>query len=230
MAGDDPSRSSVVYRASGATGRHEPIARWLVVVAVGLAIVVVKPWSLGQTAGDTHPRATAPTAAGPQLSVAGPIAAASSDPRAGVADICLDVGAWLVTSIERDRGRTIRVWRAMLPAPAATGPLDPLIPQMPVRSERVLELGWCAPGEGANAPTQEASVDVWRTEGGAATRIHPVTPTAGDGPSAFGALYLPIGPAATSWDPGTYVFRHRSSDGQERWFSLRVELRAAVRS
>jgi hypothetical protein len=230
MTVDDGRPSPVVYRVSGATGRHEPIARWLVVVAVVLAIVVVKPWS--NTRESMVPSAgTPPSSAAAQVVTSpSPTPSASGEPKAAVADMCIDVNAWLVTSIERDRGQTIRVWRAMLTAPQATGPLDPLIPQMPVRSERVLELGWCAPTEGAGAPTEQATVDVWRVQGGAATPIHPVDPLAAAGPSGFGALYLPLKRGAVSWDTGTYVFRHRSSDGQERWFSLRVELRPAVQT
>jgi hypothetical protein len=230
MTEDDHRRSTVVYRVSGATGRHQPIARWLVVVAVALAIVIVKPWSFGRES--TVPSAGTPSSSAAALGRASPspTPSASAEPKAAVADICLDVNAWLVTSIERDRGQTIRVWRAMLTAPQATGPLDPRIPQMPVRSERVLELGWCAPTEGVDAPTEPSTVDVWRVQGGAARRIHPVDPSAGADPSAFGALYPPLNRAAASWDAGTYVFRHRSSDGEERWFSLRVELRPAVKS
>jgi hypothetical protein len=195
-----------------------------VVVAVAVAIVVVKPWSTGPTTSDGSTRFPRSTAAAASLPDSSRIAEASGDPESAVADICLEVGAWLVTSIERDTGRTIRVWRTMQPARQAAGPLDPRIPQMPVRSEAVLELGWCAPDKGLDAPSERASVNVWRTQDGTATRIHPVNQLE---PSAYGALYLPAEPAASGWEAGTYVFRHLGSDGQARWFSLRLELRPA---
>ena len=227
MTDEDPRPAAAVYRVSGSTGRHEPAAGWFVVVAVFLVILVLKPWSSGDPSIATPSHGARPNS--PPVDAARPPdgAPARLDPASAVADICLDAGTWLVTSVQRDQGKTIRVWRAILPASGASGPLDPSIPQTQVRSEGVLELGWCAPDRGAEAPSQGASIDAWSTDGGDARPIHLVDPRPETSP--YGALYLPLEPSATIWAPGVYVFRHASGGAADRWFSLRIEAIPSVR-
>lgn len=209
------------YRASGATGSQRPTGRWAGVVALVAVVLVLKPW-VSITGGATGPPIVERAQHTNPSRTAAPTA--SMVPRGK--DICLDVGAWLVASVQRDRGHTIRMWQAMTPVTKASGPLDPGIPEVPIRSEGVLELGWCAPKKGGDAPTREATVDAWRTEAGIAAKIPLVGPSA-SAEAAFGAIYLPASPAPTLWSDGTYIFRHRSSDGHERWFGLIVEGRPA---
>jgi hypothetical protein len=209
------------YRVSGATGPQRPTGRWAAVVPIVVAILVLKPWGSVPGGGNGPPIIER----GPQPNPSGaPTPTASTAARGE--GICLDVGAWLVASVQRDRGGTIRMWQAMTPVATASGPLDPGIPELAIRSEGVLELGWCAPKEGHDAPTPEATVDAWRTDAGIAAKI-PLIPPLASAETAFGAIYLPASPSPRLWSDGTYVFRHRSSDGQERWFGLILDDRPA---
>ena len=219
---ESPDRVNLdAYRASGATGPQRPTGRWAVIVAIMVAILVLKPW------GSTTDQARGPLIAEPVRTANGSHPANPTTPTVAEGDgICLDVGAWLVASVQRDRGRTIRMWQAMTPVATASGPLDPGIPELAIRSDGVLELGWCAPKEDHDAPTREATVDAWRTDAGIAARIPLIRPIAGAA-AAFGAVYLPASPTPTLWSDGTYVFRHRSSNGQEHWFGLILEGRPA---
>jgi hypothetical protein len=139
-----------------------------------------------------------------------------------VAGICINVGAWLITSVELDRDQTIRVWRAIDLATSISGPLDPAIPVTQLRSDGILALGWCAPTEGSDAATASASIHAWRIESRAARSIELVEQDPTKTPSGYGALYRPEDPAARTWAAGTYVFRHTTSDGREHWFKVRI--------
>jgi hypothetical protein len=215
----------------GLTTRQPPVGRWLAVTAVALVIVIAKPWSSpersggtpegGATAGAPRNPAPAGTAAVPSTttSTAGQIVAA----------FCLDPGTWLIASVERWRDQRIRVWRALEPAVAATGPDDASIPIVPVVSEGLTELGWCAPVVGVEKPGGPVDVAVWRRSSGGATPIVVDTSRPVSDRSPFGELYRPpgLGPSskATSWLAGTYVFRYHEGDGRERWFAVAVEIR-----
>ena len=145
---------------------------------------------------------------------------------------CLDRGQWLVVSVERRRDRTFRVWRALDPVPAATGPDDPAIPLVPVVSDGVLDLGWCAPAYGAERPSGDASVDAWRIGAAGAAPMTMTLRRPDEAASPFGALYAaprrPLSSRSATWPDGRYVFRHRTDDGVERWFSIEVVNRTAV--
>jgi hypothetical protein len=215
------------------TGARPPIGRWLAVAGIALVLVVAKPWqtdeggSGGSGTGAGAPVAGAPVATNP-LAERSPSSSANAAEQA-VAAFCLRPGSWLVASVERWRDQRIRVWRALAPANSARGPDDPSIPIVPVISEGLTELGWCAPVSGPESPSAPVTVTVWlRGTGGATLIALNLSQPAGD-PSAFGALYRLPGPDAGStavpWLPGTYVFRYRESDGRERWFAIAVEIR-----
>src|SRR5262245_10485259 len=223
----DSSGPRIAYRATIQTEHRHHASQGLVAVVLVLAILIVKPWG--------EAPAGLPTPAEPRSSVAvrtpsSPTPTATPS-RAGseVAGICIDVGAWLLASIELDRAQTIRVWRAIGQATSATGPLDPTIPLAQIRSDGVLGLGWCGPKDGPDAATEQADVQAWRIDGRTATPI-PLVATQGTVSSGFGALYRPIDPAATSWAPAVYVFRHVTSDGREHWFRLRLLAKARAGS
>jgi hypothetical protein len=187
---------------------------------VALVVLTIKPW--GGTDADapaqTDPAGAQPTGAS-HAKIASPTAAA---PSARIPGICIDVGAWLLTTVELDRDRTIRVWRAIDFGANATGPLDPTIPLTQLRTDGVLGLGWCAPVVGSDASTDAATVQAWLVDGRTATSIaltelDPNAPSSG-----YGALYRPFDPATSTWSQGTYVFRHVTSDGRGHWFKVLI--------
>lgn len=190
----------------------------MVVILLALSLVVVKPW--GGEVGGSPP--TPPPRADPSVVArSSPASIASPTKAAKVAGICIDVGAWLLASIELDGAQTIRIWRAIHQTASATGPRDATIPLTQIRSDGVLGLGWCGPTTGPDAATEQADVQAWRLDASVVTSI-PLIATDGTTTSGFGALYRPTEPKARLWAPGTYVFRHRTSDGREHWFSLRL--------
>ena len=136
--------------------------------------------------------------------------------------ICIDVGAWLLTTVELDRERTIRVWRAIDLGTSATGPLDPGIPMTQLRTDGVLGLGWCAPTVGSDASTDTATVEAWVVDGGTAAPIALTDRDPSAPRSGYGGLYRPADPAASAWAQGTYVFHHATSDGRDHWFRVRI--------
>ena len=142
----------------GLTARRPPVGRWLAITAVALAIVVAKPWSSpnaprgagadgavtgGPVGGPRNPSAAVPAAIPSTV---------AEGARQIVAAFCLEPSSWLIASVERWRDQRIRVWRALEPATAASGPDDPAIPIVTVVSEGLTELGWCAPVVGAERP------------------------------------------------------------------------------
>lgn len=224
---------SGVFEPVALSDDHPRLARWVVIAVLVLAVAILKPWDAGDD------RAGAPGSRTPDV----PVAATPSDaghpttaPRAQaetlVDDFCLDRGQWLVVSIERRHDQTFRVWRALDPAAAATGPEDPMIPVMPVVSDGVLHLGWCAPTYGAERPSGGASIDAWRIGTAGAAPLAMTRGRQDESTSPFGALYVaprrPLSSRSSTWPDGRYVFRHRAEDGAERWFSIEVVNRAAV--
>jgi hypothetical protein len=211
-----------------------PVGTWLAVMVVALAIAVVKPWAT------EPPRSASAGAVGEGRAVTGAAVDAGPSPvptvrpdSAGplVAAFCLDPQSWRLATVERWRDQTIRVWRAIEPASAATDPDDPRIPVFPIVSEGVTELGWCAPVVGPDRPDGVAPMHVWRRTAAGPVAIPTRNTRSADVESSFGGLYRPPGPAGTEvWADGTYVFEHRALTGRERWFAVEVELRASTRN
>src|SRR5207245_10419964 len=83
-------------------------------------------------------------------------------------------------------------WHAIEPIGAATGPLDPAIPSVPIVAVQLGALGWCAPAYGSDRPIGPVSVRAWIVIGGRATdlQLEQGRPTAGVTPIA--PLYLPL--------------------------------------
>jgi hypothetical protein len=131
-----------------------------------------------------------------------------------------------------------------MPAHAASGPLDPTIPRVPVTSRQVPLLGYCAPWHGPDRPPDGATVSVWRltpniwrlapddeTSGPVAMLLEPrrVFPQQ---ETILGALYAP--PSLTgappyrglrpieSWPAGVYVFGMADGESFERWWAVEV--------
>src|SRR3954452_14679888 len=215
------------YAATERIAGRPPIAAWLMVGAISLAVVVAQPWTeLTDEASPTPPSSSRATVA----------TLAPADPPTAVVGVdqpapgCIAGTTWLVASIEQSRGAIIRIWRALEPATAATGPLDGAIPSLHLRSESVRELGWCAPTAGPAAPAvaSSGSIEAWRLVRSSAVRVslgdpRPTAPT-----DASGGLYPPVRPQETGWQDGRYVFHYRNGDAFDRWFAIALETRPVV--
>jgi hypothetical protein len=216
---------------------------------------VLKPWTWG-----------APAASAPILQPVRPFATASPgpsptedlSPEGLAASVCLGTDAWRIASVETWRlivageveVQQVRVWRAIAPIPAASGPLDPAIPRVVVAGTQVDALGWCAPGTGERPPRAPVVVTAWRISDDGLI-AHPVAvrrvaPIAGD--TAFAALYREVidctfdaagfgqvgsgagcsssagSRLAPTWTAGQVIFRYASADGQTWWFGADVEI------
>jgi len=194
---------------------------WLVGAVVLLAFY--KPWATGSKS--------------PPVSLyqpAAPTPEVSPTPRPTteldiVAGFCLEPSGWRVYSSERWGGQTVRSWTAMTPISSATGPTDPRIPLIPVVSQAVLAIGFCAPVYGPDKPPQDAVSRLYRlTEitipgerGTQSEAIAPVRIAPAGRPSFLGAAFAPL--TGTSWSDGAYVMRVEGS-GYTRWFGIQVEI------
>ena len=224
------------FAAVRMTGGAPPIGRWAALVVILLVLAIVKPWGsngvppVSPAAADragTNPASVETTA---QRTPAAD--AVSAD--AAVQSICFNPLSWRVATVERWRDQTIRVWRAIEPRAVATGPEDGRVPITPLVSEGVIELGWCAPVDGAVRLAGHAVVEVWhRTPTGA----QPVTMTSqrpGPGTSPYGALYgspaaaVSAASVVTLWNDGTYVFHQRAPNGDDSWFGVDLERRPST--
>jgi hypothetical protein len=230
---DGPDGSAAPPRPPPRDGVFDPVVlshdrphliRWGAIVVIALAIVIIKPWQLGTSepggpsaAGEVPPASLLPPASEPSARPA--LVDEIAD------DFCLDQGQWLATSIERWRGGTIRIWRALETSRTATGPTDPTIPVTPLVSEGVIELGWCAPTYGADRPEGAATIDAWR-DGATAEPVTLAVDRRLGTTSRSGALYVPprrpVSSRGLTWPPGRYVFRHHTDRGSDRWFVLEV--------
>src|SRR4051794_21871850 len=118
---DEPDRPRPPVRPAtvrlGSHGR-EPV----VLIAVLLIFLVGAMWKPWAGPARSRPLVQART---PQPTVA---VSASADPLAGIRAECEEPNGWRVYSREGFLDQTVRVWRSVEPAAAATGPLDPGIP------------------------------------------------------------------------------------------------------
>ena len=214
------------------------------VVAVLVGLAILKPWGVAAPSPSRAPRLATPT---PVVVTPEPTADVSAE---GLASpICLGAGGWRVVSRETWETQDVRVWRAIEPAPAATGPLDPVIPSVPIVAVELTALGWCAPAYGPAKPVGPATVSAWWVEGGVATALllEQLQPATGVTPLA--ALYLPLGgcptnlrcaapgaspgggPAASSppgggaWTTGRVVFHWVDEGaGTEAWLAADISI------
>lgn len=209
------------------------LAVWAVAALVFVA--VLKPWVAGGSAEPTlRPVVLAETAA-----PATPVPTEDRTAEGLASDFCLGAGAWQLASLEAWRTQDVRVWRAIEPAPDATGPLDPAIPAVPIVAVELTALGWCAPAFGPTRPAGPAGVTAWYVRDTTVTnlQLHQVRPVYGE--SELGALYVPLtscpernicvpllsdsipGP----WVSGRVVFRYiDQGTGSRAWLAADVEI------
>ncbi len=228
--GDDdrrrPAAAPVTVRLAPA-GRGTGVLAGL--IAVFLAIALVKPWGDGD--GARGPRPT------PRVTAA-PTVAPTADPLAALRRNCQDPPGWRVYSRERWASTTVRSWRTLEPVFGASGPLDPSVPILPLVGE-IDALGYCSPWTAGERPPADAGIDGWRIalasggdpRSGAEPRAEsiPLQPFDPTWPSLLGALYGPpvdrfdphLGDSV-GWPAGRYVFAIRAP-GYERWWGVDVE-------
>ena len=204
------------------------------IMLVVILIAIVKPWGAGS------PEPTRPLAVAPAASVAITPIPTQDRTAAGLAvGVCLGSGGWQVASLETWRTQDVRVWRAIDPIPAASGPLDPAIPSVPIVAIRLAAVGWCAPAFGPEVPIGPATVVAWTIDGRHATPLQLQQSYPTDGSTPLAALYVPLTlcPAPTicasllpqpeprAWATERVVFWYRdSASGRQEWFGADIEI------
>jgi hypothetical protein len=224
-----PDVATVRVRAGSPDSR---IATALSVVAVLVLVAVLKPW------GVASPLATAgPFVAAPTEVVITPTPTEDTTADGLASPVCLGSGGWQIATLERWRTQDVRVWRAIEPIAVATGPLDLVIPAVPVVADEVAALGWCAPAYGPARPAGPATVTAWSVRNGVAgeLQLRQLLPAHGSTPIA--ALYVPVTvcpettnclpllPAAAprAWASERVVFRYHDGGGSgELWLAADV--------
>ena len=140
-------------------------------VAAFVALAILKPWAAGspeaQRSVANDPNQVAQAAPGEP----GRSALAARTPTDdAISEMCLEPGSWRTATVETWNERTVRVWRAIDPAPASR-PLDPSIPIVPAVGSSIPAIGYCAPTSGPEQPLGPATIQAWWVEGEAVERL-----------------------------------------------------------
>jgi hypothetical protein len=200
--------------------------RWPLVLTALIAVFLIgamlKPWA---SAPRHQALVQAPT---PQPTEIPP--PVEPDPLAGLRAQCEEPAGWRVFSRGGFLDLAIRVWRSVVPATAAIGPLDPAVPLVQVGPVNEA-VGYCAPWTGTERPPDVSLVSAWRlgrgSDGSTAVPVALVR-VAPDRASVLGALYAgptdgsgPVAGLDAGWPVGRYVFAVRSPTW-ERWWAIDV--------
>jgi hypothetical protein len=216
----------------------------LVTVAVLLVLAILKPWGAipGFEATGSPATGAGGSYRGPAPGSGPPSPPPTADPALDLEHHCPQPSGWLVFAHEVWSGGGVRSWKSLSPARVASGPLDPTIPRVPLTSQQVPLLGYCAPWRGPDRPSSAATVRVWRLapdgESAELLRLRAIAPRQA---TSLGALYAPPtaggdgrdgppagrGPGASqSWPAGVYVFA--LLDGAfQRWWAVEVVITPA---
>jgi hypothetical protein len=234
-------------RVGGGKRRRGPSIELLVAaVVVAVAITVIKPW--GGSTGEPsriEQRVVVAGSSGIAAAASNVLPSPTADPgRTLAAEMCLEPSGWRMFATERWSDRLIRSWVLVEPLVGASGPDDPRIPFLDESSMAVLNLGYCAPISGPDAPSTAATTRImakWAaapapsSSGEAAPPTHwdviqPVRVLPTRGASPYGGSWAPPGPGAASWPSGTFVFEigepGAATTASHRWFGVIVDLRA----
>jgi hypothetical protein len=216
---------------------------WLAAVLAALVVVAVaKPWGGGVA------RPAGPLVQGSFVLPSEPAAPFPGPPAAAEAlqSQCGEPLGWRVFTHEEFLGRTVRTWRAVEPALAASGPLDPGVPIIQV-GPMIEALGYCSSWTRADRPPSGVAVSAWRIAGseraGQTAVAVPLESLVPEWPTDLGALFSPAAGGAAarggsgnatgnggdarsdapeaSWSLGRYVFALRA-DGFERWWAVNI--------
>ena len=222
----------------GRVGRRAPLSPWVIVATVALVTAILKPW--GASGGPQPAGATAD----PQASGSSPGAQSSAEATGpteadrSLLSVCHNTDAWLVATVEASRGQTLRILRVLSPGrPAEPG--DPAVPRVVFGSERVMDLGWCAPVVGDGRSSGVTMVEARMIVDGRAQAV-PLVDDMPAGGSEFGALYPPPQVAAltgpkgrprppqepqiATWTTGVYVFTLHEAEGGVHSFAVDLEI------
>jgi hypothetical protein len=206
-------------------GRDRGPGAILAAIVLFFAIAWIKPWP-------APPIPLAPLPAPPTAAPPTPTA----DPLSDLKHHCQEPPGWRVYAHERWGGRSLRSWRSLEPAQAASGPLDPTIPIVPLGAA-ITSLGYCSPWNTDERPPAGAEVFAWRLEpraGASATVIATAVPLRSLAPTratVVAALYAPPAAAAPArssppvdgWAAGRWAFAVRAP-GYERWWAIQIEV------
>lgn len=222
-------------------GRRRALVTTAVIVAA-LLIGLVKPWDLvtGPPAVSTASGAGGPAAGTGAVSAGTPGVKGSTarptdgpgpdDGIARLATTCGSPSGWRIATIQAWTGRAapIRSWIAIDPVGVA-GPLDPRIPFVPVATDVVTAIGYCAPPDEGLRPPTTARAELWAIAAGIAVPLTPLV-LEPDEPDALGGLWRPAPEVAieirgrAAWPVGRYVIRVRSPTlAFDRWLGIKIE-------
>ena len=229
----DEGRRGPALKPVGSRPAHHALSVATSLVAVLVAIAILKPWGPGSAPAPPRvPRTALPV-------LATPTPRPTNESADGLAaPICLGAGAWQVASLETWRTQRVRVWRAVEPIADAVGPLDPAIPTVPVVALEIEALGWCAPTYGADRPAGPARVTAWFVLDAIAVELQLRQVLPERGTTQVAALYrlrglCPPGPACPTtptavtepWRTGRVVFRYEDLGGDRvAWFAADIEI------
>jgi hypothetical protein len=231
MPGAPPDRERDDRRGGERSGRPALVriadrGRWPLVLTALIAVFLIgamlKPWA---SAPRHQALVQAPT---PQPTAVSP--SVEPDPLAGLRAQCEEPAGWRVYSRGGFLDLAVRVWRSVVPATVAIGPLDPAVPLIQVGPVNKA-VGYCAPWTGTERPPDVSLVSAWRLgrDAGGSTAV-PVAlvRVAPDRASVLGALYAgpadrsgPVGGPDAGWPDGRYVFAVRAPTW-ERWWAIDV--------
>lgn len=198
-------------RPLGTRAGSRAAAVMLVAVAVAIAVALVKPWGSGPLGSDGA-TSQEPDTFAPGPSSAQSLVPSTPDPDDG-SSTCNAPVSWRTATIESWFGRLARVWTAAEFGSEAVD--DPGLEFVPIISERVMAIGWCAPGIGPERPPLAARGRLW-ADGPDGLVIVPVVRLEPAAPNALGELWAPVGrPGASdaAWPPGRYVIELRTPTG-----------------
>jgi hypothetical protein len=202
------------------------------IVIVLVVVAILKPWA----AGTAQPTGLLAVGSASPAAIT-PIPTEDRTVEGLAIPICLGTGGWRVATLETWRTQDVRVWRAIEPIAAATGPLDPAIPSVPIVAVELTALGWCAPAYGPDMPVGPASVTAWTVRGIEAVPLQLRQVRPADGVTPIAALYVPLtvcpepticapllsAPVPRPWATERVVFRYLDA-GIDRtaWFAADI--------
>ena len=203
----DPRPDRPILAPVGGSSRLPVRLAALAVVLIVLA--VLKPWGTAPAIDSAPP---SPAGPGPAASPAGGSRfAGATAPGVGAAPIetpnpdaveCLEPDGWRIVTLQRASRRESRSWTVERPT-IASGPDDPGIDSVRLSGEDLVEVGFCAAGQGVGRSPAVitgawhlAANGTWQRQG-----VVPVTIDGGGGFAMMTTVATPLGPGA-SRSPG----------------------------
>ena len=198
-------------------------------VAAAVLLALLKPWGgtpVGPGAAAASGEVATPAPGGTLERTARP--RATPDDYAELVVTCGSPGGWRAATIQRWSGRRapIRAWAAVEPV-VAEHAMDPGIPFVPVATDLVAAIGYCAPRRADDTP-HGVDPEIWLVEDGGATRVDGSERLEPLDANPLGGLWLPLADRAVSlegvagWPPGRYAIR-LDFGSVARWFGIEID-------